>query len=409
MSKNIIVVAKYYEPLTNARAIQTTGLIKLLTKYFNVTLITSGQIDSKDSVLDNLTIYRVVEKQFLQKSYKNSLIHKIKNRLNKEFSSSFGGKWSKNVTAKLLKLIKDDNTVVLSMSEPFDSHIAVLNAKKTRQFRWFSFFSDPLPHLILPAPYNKSAISLFSLIQKLKVIKVLSSSEGVFFTNSKAGPYIEHKLGVKIKNKSHVLRHLSPSKQDYGNSNENNDYLVHVGHLTKERVDVTFLSALVNYVCSQVSINKVLLVGKVCPEAISMINNKGWRDHFELIGEVEHGIALNLVKNAKAVLLIEANLNNSPFVPSKLAEYFTIKTPIIAIANKDSETSRLIRMVGNGVVCNYQMPLSEMTTTISRIQQVTLNEDVFNAACGIYSNEVVTDTIIKCFSPLEKSYGGACD
>ena len=48
-----------------------------------------------------------------------------------------------------------------------------------------------------------------------------------------------------------------------------------------------------------------------------------------------------------AFLLIDANIQNSPFFPSKLVEYFAFTKPIIAITPENSETHKLLKETGH--------------------------------------------------------------
>ncbi|GAB2994529.1 hypothetical protein GCM10010960_09970 [Arenimonas maotaiensis] len=54
-----------------------------------------------------------------------------------------------------------------------------------------------------------------------------------------------------------------------------------------------------------------------------------------------------------ALLLIEAEMEEYPFLPSKLADYSSITLPILAITGKQSPSAKLISESNGGIVCGH--------------------------------------------------------
>ncbi|WP_434926542.1 hypothetical protein [Shewanella sp. HL-SH2] len=388
--KTIIVVAKYYPPLTNARSIQAKLFVDALTLKYKVILITVRNGDTFESNNENLVIIRVGKPPVVD-SYKVGFFKKIARKLIKEFKVTFGNAWSREVSKELINNLQYSNNVI-SLSEPFDSHLAVLDVYKKHDFNWLCFYSDPWPHSIMPKPYSNSALPLISKLQEFRSKKVLNLADAVLLTNNKAMQYIEKKLQITLQHKCNIVRHQMADIDLDSKSVEGDSYIVHIGHLSKERVNVKFFQCLVDSL-GHLKIDRIKLVGRVCDMFLNVIKENQWEDYFELVGEVEQKQAINIAFSAKAVLLIEAEMTDSPFIPSKLAEYFNIPIPILCLTNQFSESSDLISNINNGVVVTHCMDDNEMLKLIASLNSIDITEELYSRAKGVFSQQEVIKSV----------------
>ncbi|KKD59396.1 hypothetical protein RN22_15880 [Grimontia sp. AD028] len=391
--KELIVVAKYFPPMKNARSIQAKLFIDALTTKYKVTLVTLNSFENYENHNSKLSILRV-GKPSQPDSYDVNTLQRVYRKLSKEIKVTFGNDWSNCASKELSKIIEKGATVV-SLSEPFDSHLAVLKIRRKLEFNWLCFYSDPWPHSIMPKPYSNSALPLLSRLQEKKSRTVLNSADGVLLTNSRAVNFIEKKLDLKLKYKSEIIRHqMALDIKELKIDKDEANHIVHIGHLSKERVNVDFFYSLVSSL-NTLNISKVKIVGRVCDGFIQLIKEKRWSDIFELTGELSHKDALNIARSSRAVLLIEAKMDDSPFVPSKLAEYFNLPVPIICLTNENSESSQLIRSVNNGIVITHDMDRSTMTSKLYEFKDVVINEDAFSNYKQIFSSDNIITSISK--------------
>ena len=390
--KKLIVVAKYFYPLKNARSIQATLFIKTLCENYKVTIITSTANKFKEIEYKNLTVIRV-DSKVLEQNYSSSFLIRLYKKIRKELSVTLLSGWSKGVALLLEEMMKEGECLeVITLSEPFDSHLAALSLKKKYNFNWHCFYSDPWPHSIMPKPYSNSALPLISILQEKISKSVLESADSLLFTNGKVSNYLEEKLSIKIKHKARIIRHLCDDVSNLKLAESKPSYFIHIGHLSKERVSEAFFGALVDSL-KDCNIDKIMLVGRICPEMIKLISEKKWGAYFELKGELAQKEALALALNSSALLLLEAKMKSSPFVPSKLAEYFHLNVPIICLTNSDSEAGSLIKSVGNGVVVEHDMACPEMFVLIKEIKNKACDEMTMNKSKAVFSSDTVLNTI----------------
>lgn len=388
--KELIVVAKYYPPMNNARSLQARLFVRALCKKFKVTLITSGchTVDE----LENLTVVRI-ESTNTSGAQPVSIFKRIENKLKKELGDTFGTRWSRQSGKELRKLTGDGVVNVISLSEPFDTHLAVLSHYSSGKINWLCFYSDPWPHSIMPAPYSNSALPILSWLQERRSKKVLSTANSILLTNTKAAKYIGNKLNLDMQSKSKVIRHFAPDVEtaELCSLDSNfGDFIIHAGHLTKERVNTRFFEMLVKELSSGI---KIVLAGRVCEEMTSLIESNNWNDNFVLLGVLDQGAILKLIGESVGVLLIEAEMEDSPFVPSKLAEFFNLNLTIISLTNSKSESAELINLIGNGVVVEHCMTDEEMAERIRSFPDLIISEESQIKAKSLYSPDHAVETV----------------
>lgn len=363
--KKVVVVAKYFPPLANARSLQAGLFVKALAENNDVVVVTT-QTNSIDKKARS-TSYKVIRlgSPVVQDTYNNSKIQKIYRRLKKELGVTIGTSWSTAVTNELRDLVGKGYDNIISLSEPFDSHLAVFNFKNRDSINWACFYSDPWPISIMPQPYSNSSIPFLSFFQQYRSKRVLEAADTVFVTNKRVIPYLEQKLQVEIQNKTLITRHQALESSPKYKSTDTQPYLVHCGHLSRERVSKKFFKALIEQLVV-FNASKIKLVGRVCQEMKSLIEKEAWGKKFILTGEVTQQEAMQHSLHSRAVLLIEANMPDSPFIPSKLAEYYALEVPIVCLTNKDSDVDLLMQTNPKGVAVYHSMEQEHMEHVIEK-------------------------------------------
>ena len=130
--------------------------------------------------------------------------------------------------------------------------------------------------------------------------------------------------------------------------------LVHAGALYQSRNPLNFLRAvieLVNEGAIPAKAFRVQLVGGVSvtdPTVESELRSKVLRDVLEISPRVTHGKALALQQRANALLLIQTGFPLQ--VPRKMYEYLSLARPILAIAEPDSATAKMVNELRAGYV-----------------------------------------------------------
>ena len=171
--------------------------------------------------------------------------------------------------------------------------------------------------------------------------------------NNIALQLMEDKTGVKISKKSKAIPHIGSS----GTSTSSIDlqgWLVHLGRLTRERVSEELLDA-VKKAHEEFSdkFNGLMLVGDVCHEFREMVKLKEMTSLIRYRAPVNHQEAIAITLSAPCLLVIEANMNFSPFLPSKFADYAFAGQPMIALSPPVSPIREYLRNLGGGLVVSH--------------------------------------------------------
>ncbi len=241
---------------------------------------------------------------------------------------------------------------IISSSNPLSSHLAGLILSKKTGLPWVASFSDPRPVSILPFPYRKNGNIFKSLLEKAKVEKVLTQCDGVHMPSSYGITMTEERLDVPIRAKSHVIPHVGGN----GINSDNNNFagwLVHTGKL-KRRLSDEFLEA-VKEANRQIpgQFKGLLCVGGVDKRLRKKIRKNGMESMVRIMDEVPPAEALSIMGASGALLVMESQMEFSPFLPSKFADYAHSGKPILAITPKVSAVRDYLEKFGGGIAVDH--------------------------------------------------------
>lgn len=344
----IVQIAKYYFPLRSAQAYQATKLTHVISNNKDIKLFSIVGSSSFDKIFKKKDI------KYINYSYdfiSHQIFRKL-NRLIKEINQiNPFNKWVRKVSIVLEKEIKNDNKLILfTQSTPFECHFLGLIFKKKNNLKWVAAFSDPFPIGIAPKPYkNANKIPFLSFFQKIALKKVLLNADKVLVSSFEAYKIMCQFANVKTKKNYHVIPHIGNRSVI---SEIKNGWIVHTGNLTKERETFELISA-VKELENLKNFNGIIFIGKVRDEFKSKIDKMGLSDFFKFKVEVEQSSINTIIKDCSALLVIEADMPYSPFLPSKFADYATSGKPIISLSPKMSPISSYINQFGGGIVCSF--------------------------------------------------------
>lgn len=351
----ILIISRYFSPLQNSRALQITKLAQALSAHGNEVFVVTGT-HSNDLVKNN----NVDSSKFLRVRYffAGSETGRLKNisrllaRIKLEMDQiSPVSTWIRNTTTEISNVVNEFvPDVVVTSSTPFESHF--LGGVISSQFGipWIASFSDPWPASLLPTPYNRSSVPLISLLQMATLKRILRKCNALHLTNAFALDLLEENTGCHLKSKSYVIPHIGYTAVGECD-NSAKGYLVHLGRLTKERVSGSLLDAL-KLARAKLgdSFNGLLQVGFVCPEFKKMVVAKKVGDLVTFHDSVSYERAESLAASAQCLLIIEADMEMSPFLPSKFADYVSSGQPYISISPEKSPIKDYLSKYGGGCV-----------------------------------------------------------
>jgi glycosyltransferase involved in cell wall biosynthesis len=365
----ILAVTKYFPPETNSQSLQmgrVTGAIREAGCEVHVVaaLFADRLGRALERAENGCTIHYIPAKR---PEGSNRVTARAARRIVDEISTIHStGRWVTEALAEALRISRFFRPEILfTASTPFDSHLVGLRMTGVQELPWVASFSDPWPAAVTPDPYRRRAIPFLSRFQRRFLRRVLREAHGIHMPSRIAIDTVQDASGVRIKDKSRVIPHIglhSPPEEAFPPGG----WLMHIGHLTRERVSRPLLEAVETLTRGKPSLFRGLLcVGWVCPEFHDLVRRLKMTESVRFMNPVTEYDAGVLARSASALVVIEADMPFSPFLPSKFADYACSRRPIIAITPPSGAVREYLARYGGGIAVLNQR--EEILEALSKV------------------------------------------
>lgn len=240
--------------------------------------------------------------------------------------------------------------VLLTASLPCDSHLVGADVHAATAIPWVAFFSDPWPAHICPIPYRRPTPLYRRLAAMHTVRRILMQCDALVMTNSYGLQLMSRATGLSLRDKGHVIPHIGVSASC---PEKLMPQLVHIGDLTR-RCSPALIDA-VKTVAGELPdrFRGLLCVGNAHDEYRDLAARMGAERHIQFIDHLPNAEAELLAAHSQVLLVIEAEMRESPFLPSKFADYARIGRPILAITPPRSAIRDYLRERGGGLAVTH--------------------------------------------------------
>lgn len=305
-----------------------------------------------------------------------------------------------NITKNVIK--KHNCNLVFSFSNPQDSNIVGAMLKEKLGIKFISHFSDPW----YDNPYNA--------IKEEKILKsekfVIGNSNRIIFTNNTAKELVMKKYNKDIQENARIIPHCYDIKDYPEAKGLNNKFIFsYIGAFYEQRnPELLFKAFKKNIDTDKGLLNKfkIKLIGAANDYAgysvkniESMLKTYDLKENTEIIPPVSYEESLRYMKLSDCLIVIDADMAGSPFLPSKVVDYAGSKNLIIGITPANSPTDQLLKSLGyksfnyNQVdeLANYLKKLIDKEITIEINQEFLKQYDVKNTTAklmGIFEEVV---------------------
>ena len=251
--------------------------------------------------------------------------------------------------------------ILLSSSEFFSSHLAGLKLAHEFKIPWVASFSDPWPPVSRPEPYSRAQAPFLAGAQIRAVESVLEAATAIHVPTRYTWEAIQTIVRSPVGSKYAVIPHVGvPGSLTNGHSDQNGNsaefrgWLIHAGRLTRERVSEELLLAVRDLHDQHSSdFRGLMCIGDVCPEFLDAIGKCAAEKAVQLLGSISHPRALDAIGRAGALLLIEAKMPYSPFLPSKFPDYVCSNRPILAVTPTRGAISDYLQSQACGLAVSH--------------------------------------------------------
>jgi len=370
----IILITKNLLDLRDAQAQQSLALVDTLANQGFEMDIICGLDESEPGqkeIIKKLALIKNIRVHAIQASWipsGNSIIKKIQRKLIKNLSAITSTRWARNAKILVKNLIKTkDYKAIISISLPVESHFAVPTLRY--KIPWIACMSDPWPESLLPKPYSDYAIPVMSWLQKLTIQKIFNKSEASIFTCKEMYDFMIKNYRIPSSTQIAVIPHIAPVFLcRNGIKKSSLIKIAHTGSLSRERVCENFAIAL-SELDEHINI-EIHFVGFVHPAMKDLFRLYKVDHKIKIKSWVSKEEALLECSNADVCLLIEAQMDYYPFLPSKLADYSSTGKPIYAITGVNSSSSRIIKVYNAGETSDHSKEsIKKALESISKIQE----------------------------------------
>jgi len=249
--------------------------------------------------------------------------------------------------------------VVISRNIP--SEIVGLELAKKSGARWIVTWNDPYPRERYPVPYGNGRTAKLSASRERLLKEIVSFAAWHLFPCERLRDYMLSYMAGEVGKKSSIIPHLvdesaAPCPRQ---SEERCMTIVHAGALQPPRGPEQFikgLSLFVQHEAVDPSMIRVHFIGLVPRNMQRMLKDYSVAGYCELHGGADYAAANRRISCADATLLIEADLDDGIFLPSKLVEYVQCGRPTIAIGPRKGTVNDLITQCGGGVFADCRSP-----------------------------------------------------
>ncbi len=263
-------------------------------------------------------------------------------------------KYYKKILNRLKSIAnKHKADMIFSFANPQESNIIGAKLSKISGLPFISHFSDPF----CDNPYQ--SFSVFgkkrALLQEYKIIK---QSNKAVFCNQQAKKLVLKKYPLSWQAKGAVVPHCYDLKDylDVQKSDSDRFVISYIGVFYPQRDPKMFFQALQKaFQKSPLLLEKCLinLVGAVnnyagySEEKINQMAGKyGLTDVIKIIPPVSYKESLRYMKESDCLIVIDADIPNSPFLPSKVIDYAGSGNIIIGVTPDKSPTADFLNNLG---------------------------------------------------------------
>ena len=242
---------------------------------------------------------------------------------------------------------------IVTFSYPLSSNLLGMQLKQRLKAPWTAFFSDPW----VDSPYTRYRLMFRAINNALEKRTMTEADQLVFASREMHDAYV--RKYPFIRHKASALEH-SFEPGSYPGRTERRDGPVvfrYLGTLNRVRTPYALLHAVGDLASRDVLSGKdarfEFYGGTDIPCGMVMkrlIRRYGLQEIVQMKGSVPYRESLAVMQGADVLLVIDADIPGSVFLPSKLIDYVGAGRPVLGITPSDSASARVIRQAGGWVV-----------------------------------------------------------
>ena len=248
----------------------------------------------------------------------------------------------------------DHHDVFVTIGQPWVDHVVGLRVKRrVPSLPWVAHFSDPW----VDSPYQCFENPSAEARARREERGVVEGADGIVFVTRRTADLVMGKYPVALRSRAFVASHgydegllgLVPAVPE----SRGKLRIVHTGTFYRGmREPLAFLDAVAE-VARNARIGaclEVVFVGFSGEAVTARARQLGLEGIVCFRGKSLYVESLAVASSANLLLLLDAPVEGSPFLPSKLADYLMVRKPVLGLTPPDSASGDVLRRLGCPVI-----------------------------------------------------------
>lgn len=342
----ILCISPFFPPVANSESFCGGKLVStLLAAGFDISVLYSSNINGPNNTEDRSSLW-----SSLRSVSTDVVIPKDKNQMRSLFQAAryrthVYVRWINavlQVASQLHAQRKFD--LIYSRSLPTVAHWAGYWCAKKLKLPWIANVNDPWDVFLSPGRNDVKQVSLYAATSSYWYRKMIKTADLVIYPTDRLHHY--HKKIFKIDGPTAIIPHLgcaSPTVMEGLSEPPLSGFrLVHAGKLGSNekpcRSPNALLIGLHQFLSDHPdtrSLTKLTLVGLRDRETEKLVESLGLQANVDFIGSVSYEDSLKYIASASVCVLVEAELEEGIFLPSKLVDYISARKPVLALSPRN--------------------------------------------------------------------------
>ncbi|MCX4161557.1 MULTISPECIES: hypothetical protein [Paraburkholderia] len=398
----ILIICEHFAPETGAQALQATKVADALHGAGHEVQVLCGV----QNMSPEPRLYPVAHVASRPQSSVRSFVARAHRRLRYEFDSIHrGSDWVRKMAREAIEISRTfEPDVVLTQSTPFRVHLIGLHLPESLRHRWLAYFSDLWPLALTPYPYRTRLSCVLKAIQMRALAKVLTSARGALYSNEASVRRLARTWPGRVLPRCDVVAHIGTPASDrqidrkliarYGSR------FVHIGKITRERAIPQLVDAIMSLggaIGPTAKCSGFSFVGDVDLSFRLACRQLECSGVVDFVGEVDPVLAHEIGHAARALVVIEAEMDESPFLASKFADYAMMRKPILAISPAGPIRDYL-KMNGGGIAATHDV--NSIASAISTLLESDQFANGSEALAAHFDERRVANQYLEAFRKL---------
>lgn len=336
--KKILIIAPNSYPVIGAEGIVNIKLIRALSNSgkFKIDLISrehpmknypnKQSLEEMGIKINSLHIVKFIRKMTLKTIYYNIASFFL-------FKLWFRGiHWTWQVLPIIKELIKN-NDYDYVLTKDYPSFLLGNYIKQRYKLKWIATWNDPYPNCMYPKPYGPWPDTKLSFMSK-RMVNVMKQADKHIFPSKRLMNHLCNNLGLNRSN-SVVIPHVVLNNQIEQETKLKHDTLkiISSGNIKFPRNPETTFRALQKFLTTHPKAKiELSILGCIDENSERLIKKLNLNNFIKILPAVTYDESLEILKDYDVCLIIEADMKEGIYLPTKVSDFMQCKKHIWAIS-----------------------------------------------------------------------------